>query len=236
MAKYRFDKNLSKKSRRKAFLAYVPGIFAVYIFGFFPIAYGLPGSIVIRLSIGLPLLLVISAAVTIRKVRRREEQLASFVLEVTETGITRQQKDTPFVEIGAAAVRKISKNKAGDIVVRGSHKYEVIAIFGGLNATGELEKQLQAFSPIVPGTNALQAKYHWFLFLATGTLFDCSIILENKRAAGIAAALVIGVMIAIFSRATKSASYEISSKAWSYLLIGGLTLFCFLVKIVPAAH
>ena len=101
-----------------------------------------------KMPLFLTCFLLFTGVSIIRAYRKQRQQLKSFTVTISDSGITREQMNTRTISIQPNDIREIIKTRKGSFTIKGADPLDVIQIPHWIEDAAGLEKGLQAFGPI----------------------------------------------------------------------------------------
>lgn len=159
-----------------------------------------------------------------RGVNRQKQLFQSYCLTISETGIVREQKNTPTISLSFSDINEILKNSNGSFTIKGRTALDVIGVPAQIDNYQHLETTLNQIRPlniktIEPTAQKLRVP---LIFLTLG-LFAIVYLVSNKIIVGISGTTLTGILIYSFIQIQRNKNIDSKTKRSSYWVI--LVLF-----------
>ena len=234
MQVFRISEQQYRKFRRRLLAIYIP-LFAIAItvIAVTEFITAASGGFPIGLII-VPFMLIYFSFVIYRTLRRQRRIMMSYTLTITDSGITREQDNTPTISISFMEVREIIKTRKGAFLIKGVDRKDLIYILRDLNEDGKLEQKLQSFAPITTDKkDPFMLKYRLTIRLVAIGMFLCLYNIHNKPV-NVACALLLSGLLAwsIYETQTsKNVTTYAKRASWLNLLIIAAILYLTYIKV-----
>jgi hypothetical protein len=224
MSQYKIDDIQFKKFRKRYLLYYLPLVIVIAVVPTAIYLYRAPST-----GIDIPvwpfvLLIIIPYYLFSmnRTLRLQRRLMKSYVLTVSDTGISREQYNTQTISISFMEIREIIRTKRGGFIIRGLDRTDTIQVPHWVDETGQLEKELQTLAPIATDVrDPLHLRYRSVLSMISLAMFIGLILTNNKI---IVAICGIGLPILLIwslyqIQTSKNVTQSAKLRSWIYLLI-----------------
>lgn len=127
MQQFKIDKNGFKEIRKQVIIRSIPLLALAATAGIYMSLKNSndPQSFRNVLPVVIPLAIFALVFGIFKGINRQKLIADSYLLTVTDNLITRKQHNTPEISIYHNAIREITKNNNGSIVIKGTHRYSM---------------------------------------------------------------------------------------------------------------
>jgi hypothetical protein len=165
-----------------------------------------------------------------RGVKRQRVLYESYRLTIDESGIIREQFNTPTIRIMKSDITLIAKNANRSFTIKGRNNREVIGIAGQVEDYEELEQILRQIKPFGgPAQKPLLEKYGRFAGIVTIILFAAVFLSNDKTIVTLSGILLIGLLGWSFTEVLRSKHIDARTKRGMYFVI--FPIFAVLSKL-----
>ena len=172
------------------------------------------------LPIMIPFLLIFLGRGIIKALGRQKMLFKSYRLTFTESDVTREQINTPTINIQFDNIKSIVKNKNGSYVINGKSSGETILIPAQIDNAENLEILFRQIKSIEePNQPSFEEKYKTPITLLTLVCMVLVYVSYNKIIVLIASLIVSSMLIRSFIQILKSKNVDSKTKRGSYLVI-----------------
>lgn len=163
------------------------------------------------LPIVVPICLGALAFGLFRGVNRQKELFESYTLTIDDNFVTRQQKNTPTIQIPISDITEIIKNQNGIFTIKGKLSSDIIGVPSQIDNYDKLENILTQIRPLIQGTTiSFLQKYRGVFPLLTLAIMATVYLAKDKIIVVTSGTIFIGLMI--YSQITIQKSKHIDSK------------------------
>jgi hypothetical protein len=179
----------------------------------------------------IPLMVITLGIGLYRGLKKQEQLLATYRINITDDMISREQSNTPTISLYFNDVVEMSKLSGGSIIIKGKKPEDLITIPQQIENYDLLEKTLHNIKPISQsGQLPFLQRYGLVLAILNMALMVVVYRVENKWIVGLAGLVFTAVMI--WSYLTIQRSKDIDNKTRKGLRLSILVIAAVLIYVI----
>ena len=153
-------------------------------------------------------------------VRRQKSLFNSYKLTLSDSGIIREQHNTPKISILYSDINSINKNTNGSFIIKGRKSFDIIGIPSQVENYEQLENSLSKIRPVIYSSeSSFKQKLTIPVSILTAILMATVYIATNKIIVGISGTLLSGFFIWSFVEIQRNKNIDKKTKRLSYVAI-----------------